>query len=1073
MALLTGAWADGAVFSWDGGGADNNWSTAANWNPDGAPANNGTAEIRLVGIVRTTPSVNTPWSVGKFVYTVATDATFTLGGSALTITAPDAITVQDFSFSPQRINNTISLTSSTPTVYSGNGRTLIFGGAVSSSSPILIKGYGSDIVAAEVASGGTLTAPTVEVSAATAPSTTKPVILRLSATNAIASSATLKLTPKSGLTNYAKADLNFSGTLPIAGLILNGVSQSAGIYNASTHPSYFSGAGNLQVGGDEQTYNVTTWTERGPSWGRAGLEVQRYNDSGHMSPQEADIDNNDGGFGRGMIEWRNIEAAADGTVDFLDTTTFPRIAQSRPTASHEWAGMAEHLHTYIWASASTSKTAVIEATFVPSSAENLLYLNGTRVTSGQTITLVPGWNRLMVRARSPRTAEGQSWTAWTAKVTLSNAPTGVVFSQIDPSRNVVVTDLNNPFRYRSKISRTADGDLPVFTYLEPVSLTYGLSVGVGKPLNYTVSPAKYQDPTSRQSYFSKSVFMMSVYTVDPARLEATGPYSSHTVDPSWTVVPNASWSTSAGVPAALRLKILNDQNAVIQNQDYALSFDTTQDVQGEIHLASPLLLSLGTLAVGHYRIYGDYLDVNGNVLAHDFDHSFAVVLNTTINKAADDYHPPTPWDVGLNNNGRVLAAVDHFFDTNPPTQMQLRWLKKVGFTRLQKIWDGWSRWAISHNTAGDVTLGTAAIDADLDAATTMGIDVIGDITEGYFNAGSDNIGAPAMGAATLIQNLTAGSTPWFHYWEDLGTKLALKYKDRPTGSIRVWSGVNEFDSDADAAHASRSAQLHTLAAQRMVLGLLTGDGNSIYISSSVVDSGRRLAPYLGTWGWWNVPDAADVHTHPYAAPEPNDLNLPAYSTIEGRTQAYNAGFTGPVVYGETDSIRAHNPDGARGSAASLTKMLAWAVNHRAPSDGRPPVWWLSFLSPYDAPQDVGSPLDDWNWNSGFDNGFGDPLPVVNACRMASTYMDGRALLTALSGLPAGVSHIRVTSTDVNYPETVIIWRTDGPTSVTLNITNANGARVHDMFGRLTSSTTGPGLLVLTVDTNPQYVRAKF
>src|SRR5438067_4020223 len=31
----------GAAFTWDGGGGNGNWSTAANWNPDGAPSATG------------------------------------------------------------------------------------------------------------------------------------------------------------------------------------------------------------------------------------------------------------------------------------------------------------------------------------------------------------------------------------------------------------------------------------------------------------------------------------------------------------------------------------------------------------------------------------------------------------------------------------------------------------------------------------------------------------------------------------------------------------------------------------------------------------------------------------------------------------------------------------------------------------------------------------------------------------------------------------------------------------------------------------------------------------------------
>ena len=41
---LRSVWA--ATFTWDGGSAiDSNWTTAANWNPDGAPANDGTADL--------------------------------------------------------------------------------------------------------------------------------------------------------------------------------------------------------------------------------------------------------------------------------------------------------------------------------------------------------------------------------------------------------------------------------------------------------------------------------------------------------------------------------------------------------------------------------------------------------------------------------------------------------------------------------------------------------------------------------------------------------------------------------------------------------------------------------------------------------------------------------------------------------------------------------------------------------------------------------------------------------------------------------------------------------------------
>src|SRR5205085_1804161 len=46
LAIIVLAAAPIAAQTWDGGGGANiNWSTATNWNPDGTPANNGTANI--------------------------------------------------------------------------------------------------------------------------------------------------------------------------------------------------------------------------------------------------------------------------------------------------------------------------------------------------------------------------------------------------------------------------------------------------------------------------------------------------------------------------------------------------------------------------------------------------------------------------------------------------------------------------------------------------------------------------------------------------------------------------------------------------------------------------------------------------------------------------------------------------------------------------------------------------------------------------------------------------------------------------------------------------------------------
>ena len=48
--------------TWDGGGADNNWNTAANWNPDGTPAY-GTATFS--GSVRNGPVLNVNYNMNQ------------------------------------------------------------------------------------------------------------------------------------------------------------------------------------------------------------------------------------------------------------------------------------------------------------------------------------------------------------------------------------------------------------------------------------------------------------------------------------------------------------------------------------------------------------------------------------------------------------------------------------------------------------------------------------------------------------------------------------------------------------------------------------------------------------------------------------------------------------------------------------------------------------------------------------------------------------------------------------------------------------------------------------------------
>ncbi|MEX2091225.1 MAG: autotransporter-associated beta strand repeat-containing protein, partial [Pirellulales bacterium] len=58
--------------TWDGGGSDSGWSTAANWNTvrgsENAPPNDGTADIVMAGITRLTPRVDVDWDINSLIF---------------------------------------------------------------------------------------------------------------------------------------------------------------------------------------------------------------------------------------------------------------------------------------------------------------------------------------------------------------------------------------------------------------------------------------------------------------------------------------------------------------------------------------------------------------------------------------------------------------------------------------------------------------------------------------------------------------------------------------------------------------------------------------------------------------------------------------------------------------------------------------------------------------------------------------------------------------------------------------------------------------------------------------------
>lgn len=88
----------------------------------------------------------------------------------------------------------------------------------------------------------------------------------------------------------------------------------------------------------------------------------------------------------------------------------------------------------------------------------------------------------------------------------------------------------------------------------------------------------------------------------------------------------------------------------------------------------------------------------------------------------------------------------------------------------------------------------------------------------------------------------------------------------------------------------------------------------------------------------------------------------------------NQGHTVPLIYGR--DVLAPRTQSARrgGHAEDMVKQLVWAINWRdAPTA---PVIGLNYLIAYDAP-------DYWSYNMGFNNQYGDPLPIVNAANVVA------------------------------------------------------------------------------------------
>lgn len=131
---IQGAWGV-PTSSWDGGGADNKWSTPENWGNNTLPANNGTVVISLGDAAVTDINVDSEQSVLHLLF--STTKSYTLSGSTITIygytasgpaSADNTVGINAYS-GVMTINNQIKLQNA-QTIKTSTGSTLILNGSI-------------------------------------------------------------------------------------------------------------------------------------------------------------------------------------------------------------------------------------------------------------------------------------------------------------------------------------------------------------------------------------------------------------------------------------------------------------------------------------------------------------------------------------------------------------------------------------------------------------------------------------------------------------------------------------------------------------------------------------------------------------------------------------------------------------------------------------------------------------------------------------------------------------------------------------------------------------------------------
>ena len=164
--------------TWDGGGANDNWSTANNWDPDGSPPVGSTVDLTFAGAVRLTSNNDyTAWDDFRSLLFASGAGAFTLTGNAVDLFGKienNSSTTQTVSFSAFSFNSAsaelnpvsgnlvvnsadIFTNGNTINVWGNNGHTLTVNGVISQAGGLTVNQNSNVVLTGANTYGGTTT----------------------------------------------------------------------------------------------------------------------------------------------------------------------------------------------------------------------------------------------------------------------------------------------------------------------------------------------------------------------------------------------------------------------------------------------------------------------------------------------------------------------------------------------------------------------------------------------------------------------------------------------------------------------------------------------------------------------------------------------------------------------------------------------------------------------------------------------------------------------------------------------------------------------------------------------------